>query len=219
MLIEFLFEELLDWEEASRTVIGGLQVFYRASKQRFDEDPPFKKRAQSAVVKLQGESFYNPYVPGVLVSLSSLGLVEESQGARVICIEGFDEPLIVVKSNGGYNYATTDLTALWRPNELVGFLPKVIYVPGQTMLDLVLFLVKMAKGSEPRSAEVVRLVDLFDEAKTRRKVTHIEHCKLVISGLVSAPVSSTSWPKFDLKILFVLYKSPCDMHSLKIEFC
>lgn len=61
----------------------------------------------------QGESFYNPYIPGVLKELSDLGLIEESQGARVIFLEGFNIPLIVVKSDGGYNYASTDLTALW----------------------------------------------------------------------------------------------------------
>lgn len=62
---------------------------------------------------LQGESFYNPYIPGVLEKLSSMGLVEESQGARVIKVEGVDIPLIVVKSDGGFNYASTDLAALW----------------------------------------------------------------------------------------------------------
>lgn len=45
--------------------------------------------------------------------LSNLGLVEESQGARVIFLKGINIPLIVVKSDGGYNYASTDLTALW----------------------------------------------------------------------------------------------------------
>lgn len=62
---------------------------------------------------LQGESFYNPYIPDVIKELTKLGLVEESQGARVIFIEGSNIPLIVVKSDGGFNYASTDLTALW----------------------------------------------------------------------------------------------------------
>ena len=62
---------------------------------------------------LQGESFYNPYIPGVIEALTNQGLVEESKGARVIFIEGINIPLIVVKSDGGYNYASTDMTALW----------------------------------------------------------------------------------------------------------
>lgn len=65
------------------------------------------------IVLWQGESFYNPYIANVIEELSSKGLVEESKGARVIFIEGFKIPLIVVKSDGGFNYASTDLTALW----------------------------------------------------------------------------------------------------------
>ncbi|KAK6115220.1 hypothetical protein DH2020_007489 [Rehmannia glutinosa] len=66
----------------------------------------------------KGESFYNPYIPGALELLSNQGLIEESEGARVIFIEGKNIPLIVVKRDGGYNYASTDLTALWyRLNE------------------------------------------------------------------------------------------------------
>lgn len=61
----------------------------------------------------QGESFYNPYIPGVLEELAKKGLIEESEGARVIFIEGKKYPFIVVKSDGGFNYASTDLTALW----------------------------------------------------------------------------------------------------------
>ena len=45
--------------------------------------------------------------------MTSKNLVEDSHGARVIFLEGFNIPLIVVKSDGGYNYASTDLTAIW----------------------------------------------------------------------------------------------------------
>lgn len=61
----------------------------------------------------QGESFYNPYIPNVIKELTDKGLVEESQGARVIFIDGINIPLIVVKSDGGFNYASTDLAAIW----------------------------------------------------------------------------------------------------------
>lgn len=61
----------------------------------------------------QGESFYNPYIPKALELLNEKGLIEESEGARVIFIEGKKIPLIVVKRDGGFNYASTDLTALW----------------------------------------------------------------------------------------------------------
>jgi len=54
MLIQYLFEEFPDWEEVGEQAIGDLQAFYKASKQRFDEDAAFKERAQQAVVRLQG---------------------------------------------------------------------------------------------------------------------------------------------------------------------
>lgn len=49
----------------------------------------------------------------VLEMLNEKGLVEESEGARVIFIEGKNIPLIVIKRDGGFNYASTDMTALW----------------------------------------------------------------------------------------------------------
>jgi hypothetical protein len=48
-----------------------------------------------------------------LKELTSKDLIEDNEGARVIFIEGHEIPLIVVKSDGGYNYASTDLAALW----------------------------------------------------------------------------------------------------------
>jgi hypothetical protein len=48
-----------------------------------------------------------------LKELTSKDLIEDNEGARVILIEGHEILLIVVKSDGGYNYASTDLAALW----------------------------------------------------------------------------------------------------------
>ncbi|RHN63306.1 putative arginine--tRNA ligase [Medicago truncatula] len=59
------------------------------------------------------ESFYNPYIPPTLKKLEKLGLIEDSDGARVIFVEGVDRPLIARKSDGGYNYFSTDLASLW----------------------------------------------------------------------------------------------------------
>jgi arginyl-tRNA synthetase len=55
MLIQYLFDEA-GGQDALNDIehkIGDLQVFYKASKKRFDEDPDFKERSQQAVVKLQ----------------------------------------------------------------------------------------------------------------------------------------------------------------------
>ncbi len=68
---------------------------------------------------VRGESFYNDALPGVVEKLQSLGLVRESEGALVAFLE--DEklpPCIVRKSDGGYNYATTDVATVFsRENE------------------------------------------------------------------------------------------------------
>ena len=45
--------------------------------------------------------------------LDNLGLIEEDDGARVIFVEGVNIPIIAVKRDGGYNYSSTDLAALW----------------------------------------------------------------------------------------------------------
>ncbi len=68
---------------------------------------------------VRGESFYNDALPGVVEKLQALGLVRESEGALVAFLE--DEklpPCIVRKSDGGYNYATTDVATVFsRENE------------------------------------------------------------------------------------------------------
>lgn len=63
---------------------------------------------------VRGESFYNAALPGVIEKLEARGLVRESEGALVAFLD--DEklpPCIVRKSDGGYNYATTDLATVF----------------------------------------------------------------------------------------------------------
>ncbi|KAM3694016.1 hypothetical protein ACJW31_07G028500 [Castanea mollissima] len=57
----------------------------------------FNRVYQRLGVQLEekGESLYNLYIPNILNKLTSINLVEESQGARVIFLEGFNIPLIV----------------------------------------------------------------------------------------------------------------------------
>jgi arginyl-tRNA synthetase len=62
-----------------------------------------------------GESFYNPYIPAVVASLERMGQVQTDGGAKVIFPPQSKHaiPLIVVKSDGGFNYDSTDLAAVW----------------------------------------------------------------------------------------------------------
>lgn len=69
-------------------------------------------------LKERGESFYNPYLDELIVDLEKKGLIEVSDGAKCIFLEGFESregkplPMIVQKSDGGYNYDTTDMAAM-----------------------------------------------------------------------------------------------------------
>ena len=66
----------------------------------------------------RGESFYNLRLPEVVKELEQKGLVTVSDGAKCIFLEGFKNregeplPLMVQKSDGGYNYDTTDMAAI-----------------------------------------------------------------------------------------------------------
>lgn len=66
----------------------------------------------------RGESFYNPFLNKVVKDLEAQGLAVESEGAKVVFLDGYQNrdgsmlPLLVQKSDGGFNYATTDLAAI-----------------------------------------------------------------------------------------------------------
>ena len=66
----------------------------------------------------RGESFYNPMLADLVADLEAKKQIQISDGAKCIFLEGFQNregellPLMVQKSDGGYNYDTTDLAAL-----------------------------------------------------------------------------------------------------------
>mmetsp|Transcript_50207 Transcript_50207/g.56080 ORF Transcript_50207/g.56080 Transcript_50207/m.56080 type:complete len:754 (+) Transcript_50207:124-2385(+) len=66
----------------------------------------------------RGESFYNPYLNEVVEDLEEQGLAVKSEGATAIFLDGYSNkdgspmPMLIRKSDGGFNYATTDLAAI-----------------------------------------------------------------------------------------------------------
>lgn len=66
----------------------------------------------------RGESFYNPMLKDLVADLERKGIIQISDGAKCIFLEGFQNregtplPLMVQKSDGGYNYDTTDMAAV-----------------------------------------------------------------------------------------------------------
>tara|TARA_B100000029_G_scaffold270561_2_gene265816 strand:+ start:2108 stop:3835 length:1728 start_codon:yes stop_codon:yes gene_type:complete len=67
---------------------------------------------------LAGESKYEAALPEVVDRLAEAGLLEESEGAKVVYPQGWvnregeAQPLIIQKADGGYNYATSDLACI-----------------------------------------------------------------------------------------------------------
>lgn len=76
-----------------------------------------------------GESFYNDRLPSLVTELLETGVAEESQGAVIIPFQQPKalkaHPAMVRKSDGGFNYATTDLATLeyraksWKPDTVI----------------------------------------------------------------------------------------------------
>ena len=67
-----------------------------------------------------GESSYAEELAKVVADLEQRGIAEESEGALVVRIEGMSEPAIIRKRDGGFLYATTDITAVKRRVQELG---------------------------------------------------------------------------------------------------
>jgi arginyl-tRNA synthetase len=63
-------------------------------------------------VKEVGESFYNPMIPSMITELQQKGFIIEDEGMLIVRLAHFEIPLIARKSDGGYGYDSTDLTAI-----------------------------------------------------------------------------------------------------------
>ena len=149
----------------------------------------------------RGESFYNPYLASVLGGLQEAGLLVTDDGAECVFLEGVNGkdgkplPVIVRKSDGGFNYATTDLAAIryrfaqnpdgdgarrviyvtdaGQANHFAGVFQvakRANWIPEEGRLEHVPFgLVQGEDGKKlkTRSGDTVRLRDLLDEAVER----------------------------------------------------
>lgn len=76
----------------------------------------------------RGESFYSDMLEGVVGKLEEKGLAVESEGATIVKLEEEKLPICIVrKSDGGFNYATTDIATI--QNRQQEFAPeKIVYV-------------------------------------------------------------------------------------------
>ena len=119
------FDEDESFKETSRAAVVELQAGGTEAKLAWQllceqSRREFQKIYDALNIQLEerGESFYNSFLADVVTDLRETGLLQEDQGALCVFLEGFSNkdgqplPLIVQKTDGGYNYATTDLAAL-----------------------------------------------------------------------------------------------------------
>lgn len=87
------------WKRFIDISIGEFERMYRKLGVKFDT--------------YRGESYYNDRMPGVVENLQKLGLAVESEGALVVNLEAEKLGVAIVrKSDGGYNYTTSDLACV-----------------------------------------------------------------------------------------------------------
>jgi arginyl-tRNA synthetase len=154
-----------------------------------------------------GESFYNPRLKAIVDELLQRGIATESRGAKAILSDGslppkedpflvhkegewLPNPFIVQKTDGAFNYATTDLATLawrietWHADEVIyvtdgrqqlhfqqlfaGF--RRWHPEARTKLAHVWFGSILGEDGKPfktRSGQTIRLSELLDEAEER----------------------------------------------------
>ncbi|MGA0893550.1 MAG: arginine--tRNA ligase [Ilumatobacteraceae bacterium] len=146
---------------------------------------------------LAGESMYQPLMDDVLRRLDAAGMLDESDGAKVVWVPGFTNregeplPLIVQARTGGFNYATSDLACVIDRTERLGA-TLLVYVVGSPQAQHLAMVFKAAElagwirppaqavhvqfGSvlgadrkmlKSRSGDPVRFIELIDEAIER----------------------------------------------------
>jgi len=113
---------------------------------------------------LMGESAYNHLLPEVVERLSKAKMLVTSDGAEVVFADGFVNrdneplPLIIRKTDGGYNYATSDLACVIDRVERLGA-NVILYVVGapQAQHLQMVDVVSRKAGWVPRSTEVTHV--------------------------------------------------------------
>lgn len=200
------FDEDAAFQEKARLEVVKLQAGVEDTRQAWQLLCDQSRREFQVIYNLldvhlveRGESFYNPLLPAVVEDLDKQGLLVEDRGAKCVFLEGFTNregeplPLIVQKSDGGYNYATTDLAALRyrigqdRANRILyvtdtgqanhfaqvfqvarraGWVPNDVEL---THVPFGLVLGEDGKKFRTRSGDTVRLKDLLDEAIARAR--------------------------------------------------
>ena len=173
-------ENLVIWREMIRLSQSQFDTIYKRLGIRFDHT--------------LGESFYNPQLHTIVDELAKAGIAQQSEGAMVIFFPDDpqlkENPAIIRKSDGGFNYTTTDLATLehrlrnWNPDEIVYVTDgrqqlhfrqlfaafRRWHPDAKVKLAHVWFGSILGEDGKPfktRAGETVKLADLLDEAEER----------------------------------------------------
>ena len=199
-------QELVKLQAGDAENIAVWQEMIRVSQVQFDS---IYGRLGVKFDHALGESFYNPWLGGVVNDLLARGIARESEGAVGVFSDGTlpakqdpflvnrdgewaADPALVRKSDGGFNYMTTDLATIdyrlktWAPHEIVYvvddrqsphfrklFLTFARWQPEaakQVKLVHVGFGKILGDDGKPfktRSGDTVKLGELLDEAEER----------------------------------------------------
>ena len=143
----------------------------------------------------RGESFYNEMMPAALEKMQKAGLTEESEGALIVRFEKEGLPIAIVrKSDGGFNYTTSDIACVgsrvadYDPERIIyvtddrqqlhfrqffiiceklGYKVKLVHVPFGLMSY-------GGKAISTREGNLIKLDDLLAEAVRRSKAIVLE---------------------------------------------
>ena len=139
------------------------------------------------------ESFYNDDLANVISDLDKSGMLEVSNGAKCIFLDNSEIPVIVQKGDGGYLYATTDLSALRYRNktlkanrvvyvvdarqsqhfkDIFNIAKKSGFVNSDVLLEHIAFGTMMNKDGKPfktRDGGTIKLIDLLNESISKAK--------------------------------------------------
>ena len=167
-------DNLALWKRFIDISIGEFERMYAKLGVRFDT--------------YRGESFYNPMMPGVIDRLLAAGLAKESEGALIVDLDAEKLRVAIVrKSDGGYNYTTSDLACVgsrvkdYDPERIIyvtddrqqlhfkqffsisaklGYTVKLVHVPFGLMSY-------QGKAISTREGNLIRLEELLGEARRR----------------------------------------------------
>lgn len=200
-----IFDEDLSFKKMAQQEVVALQNLEPSSMQAWERICDISRKAFQEIYTLldvslqeRGESFYNPMLKGVVDDFEKKKMIQIDAGAKCVFLPGFqgkeEEPLpmILQKSDGGFNYSTTDMAAI-KQRALVEKADRIIYVvdagqslhfqmifkaaeqvgyvdPKKVELNHVAFGVVLGsdgKKFKTRSGETEKLIDLLTEAVER----------------------------------------------------